>query len=97
MSYYDVDAILTESQKLPCTFQLDVPGLGYLDGSPGETVGTVHKCPGEKLMLEIDYGRNQDRAPVMAGNDVGRGEQQQSVAVSPGDAGLPGTIADPGD
>lgn len=38
MSYYDVDAILTESQKLPCTFQLDVPGLGYLDGSPGETV-----------------------------------------------------------
>jgi GINS complex subunit 3 len=41
MSYYDVDAILTDSQKLPCTFQLDVPGLGYLDGSPGETVCTL--------------------------------------------------------
>ena len=38
MSYYDVDAILTESQKLPVTFQLSVPGLGYLDGNPGETV-----------------------------------------------------------
>jgi len=38
MSYYDVDAILTDSQKLPCTFELDVPGLGYLDGNPGETV-----------------------------------------------------------
>lgn len=38
MSYYDVDAILTDSQKLPCTFELDVPGLGYLDGNPGQTV-----------------------------------------------------------
>ncbi|ETN37731.1 uncharacterized protein HMPREF1541_07354 [Cyphellophora europaea CBS 101466] len=47
MSYYDVDAILTESQKLPCTFQLDVPGLGYLDGSPGETItaGTKIELP----------------------------------------------------
>ena len=38
MSYYDVDAILTDSQKLPCTFELDVPGLGFLDGNPGQTV-----------------------------------------------------------
>lgn len=38
MSYYDVDAILTDAQKLPCTFELDVPGLGYLDGNPGGTV-----------------------------------------------------------
>lgn len=38
MSYYDIDAILTDSQKLPCTFQLDVPGLGYLDGNTGGTV-----------------------------------------------------------
>jgi GINS complex subunit 3 len=39
MSYYDVDAILTDAQKLPCTFEIDVPGLGYLDGNPGGTVG----------------------------------------------------------
>lgn len=43
MSYYDIDAILTDSQKLPCTFQLDVPGLGYLDGNTGGTVSlTCH-------------------------------------------------------
>jgi hypothetical protein len=38
MSYYDIDAILTDAQKLPCTFELDVPGLGYLDGNAGGTV-----------------------------------------------------------
>jgi len=38
-SYYDIDAILTDAQKLPCTFDLDIPGLGYLDENPG---GDVH-------------------------------------------------------
>ncbi|KAF4258246.1 hypothetical protein LV164_000191 [Aspergillus fumigatus] len=38
MSYYDVDSILTDSQKLPCTFELEVPGLGILEGNPGEDV-----------------------------------------------------------
>lgn len=33
MSYYDVDAILTDAQKVPCTFELTVPGLGYLEGN----------------------------------------------------------------
>ena len=41
MSYYDVDAILTDSQKLPCTFELDVPGLGYLEGNAGAMV-SIH-------------------------------------------------------
>ncbi|KAF4215700.1 hypothetical protein CNMCM8980_008313 [Aspergillus fumigatiaffinis] len=36
MSYYDVDSILTDAQKLPCTFELEVPGLGILEGNPGE-------------------------------------------------------------
>lgn len=40
MSYYDLDAILTDAQKLPCTIEIDVPGLGYLDGNPGGTVRT---------------------------------------------------------
>ncbi|OIW25620.1 GINS complex, Psf3 component [Coniochaeta ligniaria NRRL 30616] len=34
MSYYDIDEILTEAEKIPCTFQLDVPDLGYLDNNP---------------------------------------------------------------
>ncbi|KAL1960112.1 hypothetical protein VTO42DRAFT_284 [Malbranchea cinnamomea] len=38
MSYYDVDAILTDAQKIPCTFELDVPGLGFLDENSGEDI-----------------------------------------------------------
>lgn len=61
MSYYDIDAILTDAQvcvcagrnsttnaqanqspldiqKLPCKFELEVPGLGFLEGNPGENV-----------------------------------------------------------
>ncbi|CAD6581297.1 MAG: DNA replication protein [Alectoria sarmentosa] len=34
-SYYDIDAILTDAQKVPCTFDLDIPGLGYLDENAG--------------------------------------------------------------
>lgn len=43
MSYYDVDSILTDAQKIPCTFELDVPGLGFLDGNPGGTVRNLLK------------------------------------------------------
>jgi hypothetical protein len=25
-------------QKLPCTFELEVPGLGILEGNPGENI-----------------------------------------------------------
>ncbi|KAF2449455.1 DNA replication complex GINS protein PSF3 [Karstenula rhodostoma CBS 690.94] len=32
-SYYDVDAILTDAQKVPCTFELSVPALGFLEGN----------------------------------------------------------------
>lgn len=32
-SYYSVDAILTDAQKVPCTFELTVPGLGFLEGN----------------------------------------------------------------
>ncbi|TVY12519.1 DNA replication complex GINS protein psf3, partial [Lachnellula arida] len=38
MSYYDIDAILTDAQKVPCTFELDVPSLGYLDNNPGHAL-----------------------------------------------------------
>lgn len=37
-SYYNIDAILTDAQKVPCTFDLDIPGLGYLDENPGGDV-----------------------------------------------------------
>lgn len=38
MSYYDVDAILTDAQKVPCTFELEIPGLGYIDDNAGGDV-----------------------------------------------------------
>ena len=37
-SYYDIDAILTDAHKLPCTFEIDIPGLGYLEENPGGDV-----------------------------------------------------------
>lgn len=39
-SYYDIDAILTDAQKVPCIFDLDIPGLGYLDENAGGDVPT---------------------------------------------------------
>ncbi|KAK7557924.1 DNA replication complex GINS protein PSF3 [Phyllosticta citricarpa] len=46
-SYYDIDAILTDAQKVPCTFELTVPGLGYLDGNAGQDMnqGTKVELP----------------------------------------------------
>jgi len=38
MSYYDIDSILTDAQKVPCTFELDVPNLGYLDNNAGHVL-----------------------------------------------------------
>lgn len=38
-TYYNVDAILTDAEKVPCSFALDLPGLGFLDENPGEDVG----------------------------------------------------------
>ncbi|KAL9099028.1 MAG: hypothetical protein Q9163_005413 [Psora crenata] len=44
-SYYDIDAILTDAEKVPCTFNLDLPGLGYLDENPGEDIQANHSTP----------------------------------------------------
>ncbi|OBA15149.1 uncharacterized protein OGAPODRAFT_101621 [Ogataea polymorpha] len=38
MSYYDIDDILADSQKLPCKFSITIPGLGYLNGEPGRPI-----------------------------------------------------------
>lgn len=50
-SYYDLDAIITDSQKVPCTFELTVPSLGYLSGNVGEDVKA-----GAKLELPLWLG-----------------------------------------
>ncbi|KAG6990930.1 nuclear distribution protein PAC1 [Physcia stellaris] len=43
--YYSIDAILTDAQKVPCTFELDVPGLGYLDDNAGGDIKAHHTPP----------------------------------------------------
>ncbi|KAI4115547.1 MAG: hypothetical protein LQ338_007840 [Usnochroma carphineum] len=45
MSYYDIDAILTDAQKIPCTFELAVPGLGFLDENPGGDIPSAQPIP----------------------------------------------------
>ncbi|RDA90783.1 hypothetical protein CP533_3603 [Ophiocordyceps camponoti-saundersi (nom. inval.)] len=47
MSYYDVDAILTDAEKLPCRFELDVPRLAQLDSpsAVGLKAGTALSLP----------------------------------------------------
>ncbi|KAL4782849.1 hypothetical protein BJX76DRAFT_368842 [Aspergillus varians] len=64
MSYYDIDSILTDAQKLPCTFDLDVPGLGILEGNPGEHIkaGTRIDLPlwlGEMLSIGARLGTSR--------------------------------------
>ncbi|OAA63170.1 DNA replication complex GINS protein psf-3 [Cordyceps fumosorosea ARSEF 2679] len=69
MSYYDVDAILTDAEKVPCQFELDVPQLGHLDNSPdGLKPGTPLLLPlwlAEMLALASSGGAADDgRAPL---------------------------------
>ncbi|KAK3689070.1 hypothetical protein B0T22DRAFT_379495 [Podospora appendiculata] len=48
MSYYDIDSILTDAEKIPCTFQLEIPELGYLDNQPGQPLKA-----GSKIALPL--------------------------------------------
>lgn len=68
MSYYDVDAILTDAEKVPCQFGLDVPYLGHLDSasSTGLKPGTPLALPlwlAEMLTLAATPD-NAARAPL---------------------------------
>lgn len=38
MSYYDLEDISKDQQTLPCRFNVSVPNLGYLVGSPGTEI-----------------------------------------------------------
>ena len=37
-NYFDLDDILADSEKIPCRFNITVPGLGYLEGNPGKAI-----------------------------------------------------------
>ncbi|KAL8725374.1 MAG: hypothetical protein Q9166_007390 [cf. Caloplaca sp. 2 TL-2023] len=48
MTYYSISAILTSAQKVPCTFDLPIPNLGFLDDNPG---GDIQ--PHQPLLLPL--------------------------------------------
>lgn len=58
-SYYDIDAILATQQKLPCTFKLDIPGLGHLESPDTRDVRQFHRI-GSLLIHKIKEGARID-------------------------------------
>lgn len=80
MSYYDIDSILTDAEKIPCTFQLDIADLGYLDNSPGQPLkaGATVSLPlwlAEMLVIANTGGVDNKTfvtfdLPPALGNDV---------------------------
>lgn len=79
--YYDVDAILTDSQvrtpfrlwlanpfqKVPCTFEMEVPGIGYLQGNPGDSVRPPSIA---HTLTRPGQAGHQAGAPALAGRDA---------------------------
>ncbi|ORX87693.1 GINS complex, Psf3 component [Anaeromyces robustus] len=45
-NYFDLDDILAEQQKMQISFNVDIPGLGFLENNPG---GPLHK--NEKVLM----------------------------------------------
>lgn len=35
MGYWDIDDVIADGERVPCKFNLTVPGLGFLEGNPG--------------------------------------------------------------
>ncbi|KAK5662391.1 hypothetical protein OQA88_8301 [Cercophora sp. LCS_1] len=80
MSYYDIDSILTVAEKIPCTFQLDVPDLGYLDNTPDQTLKAGSRIALPLWLAEMlaiaNTGDEQGKSfvafdlPKALGNDV---------------------------
>ncbi|KAH7319587.1 hypothetical protein B0I35DRAFT_477925 [Stachybotrys elegans] len=66
MSYYDVDAILTDAEKVPCQFEIDAPDLGHLDHSTGGLkAGTQLSLPlWLAEMLALAAAGEDARAPL---------------------------------
>ncbi|KAH7368035.1 DNA replication complex GINS protein psf-3 [Plectosphaerella cucumerina] len=69
MSYYDIDSILTDAEKVPCTFEFDLPDLGYLDNNPSQPLktGTQVQLPlwlAEMLALASTGAVEDAKAPV---------------------------------
>lgn len=49
--YYSIESILAENQKIQCTFKVDVPDMGHLDGGKVGDVGHPSLHGGGVLIL----------------------------------------------
>ncbi|KAI1841821.1 hypothetical protein JX266_011998 [Neoarthrinium moseri] len=70
MSYYDLDAILTDAEKVPCKFEIEVPDLGYLDNNPSHPLKahTPVSLPlwlAELLAIANRSANSQDSSPFL--------------------------------
>ncbi|KAI0787106.1 hypothetical protein BC629DRAFT_1714841 [Irpex lacteus] len=41
--YYSIDSILAENQKIQCTFKVDIPDMGHLDGGNERDIKALSK------------------------------------------------------
>ena len=69
-SYYDIDAILADSQKVACTFNIEAPGLGFLAGDSNRDVSNS-RCSSSTYLLtlltELSRSRKGVRFPYHSG------------------------------
>lgn len=54
--YYSVDSILAENQKIQCTFKVDIPDMGHLDGGNERDVS----CNTTDLLRRAERYLDQD-------------------------------------
>lgn len=52
-NYYDLDDILADGERIPCKFNMSIPGLGYLDGNPGKPIDENAKVELPLWLAEI--------------------------------------------
>lgn len=74
-SYYNIDAILTDAQKVPCTFTLDLPSMGYLDDNAGGDVllpTTLVPLPPPLTVHPTDQSTDFDLPLPLAFHPAGR-------------------------
>ncbi|KIP09880.1 hypothetical protein PHLGIDRAFT_126021 [Phlebiopsis gigantea 11061_1 CR5-6] len=51
--YYSIDSILSENQKIQCTFKVDVPDMGHLDGGNEQDIKALNKLQIPMWMVYI--------------------------------------------
>ncbi|KAL8765875.1 MAG: hypothetical protein Q9209_007176 [Squamulea sp. 1 TL-2023] len=65
MSYYSIPAILTSAQKVPCTFDLPIPNLGFLDDNPGGDIPANTPLPLPLYLAELLAVQQLDNKPLL--------------------------------